>query len=246
MEDINLNGTTNGGNSSSDDEVVVGEDDELAGSKSYSEGTSSSNKNSLNRYSGSSLNPESEKDGASHSRDMGSFRFETPDNEDRLSDKPLPDWVGWSNSSDVQIRGSTVNPFDDVDGYNVDLPKTGEAVTPYVSIRSIGESMLPNGSSTTMGTTIEGSAGNDASQRSVAMSSLFEDNVEFVGVELEGAEKAVEQALKEEIVGEVGPVEISITPKVQDKDNSEEGGPGPNEFNDANYWRVDQEVAVLE
>lgn len=28
MEDINLNGTSNGGNSSSDDEVVVGEDEE--------------------------------------------------------------------------------------------------------------------------------------------------------------------------------------------------------------------------
>ncbi len=36
---------------------------------------------------------------------------------------------------------------------------------------------------------------------------------------------------------------VSIVPG---KENSEEGGPGMKEFNDANYWRVDQEVAVLE
>ncbi|MCI81392.1 serine/threonine protein phosphatase 6 regulatory subunit [Trifolium medium] len=56
----------------------------------------------------------------------------------------------------------------------------------------------------------------------------------------------MEQALKEGIVGEAGPLKRNASPKASEKENSEEGNPGMKEFNDANYWRVDQEVAVLE
>lgn len=241
MEDINMNGNANGGNSSSDDEVVVGEDDELAGGKGSNNGTSSSTQNTLNEFN------ESEKASASHSHDMGFFRFETPDNEDLFSERPLPDWVGWSGSSDMQIGGSSVNPFVDSEGSNVDLPNnTIDSVTPDGSSPTSGDPMLPNGSPTTTSTSSEGSAGSDGSQRSVAVPSLFEDDVEFVGVEIEGTEKAMDQALKEGIVGEAGPLKRAITPKAQDKGNSDEGGAGMKEFNDANYWRVDQEVSVLE
>ena len=83
-------------------------------------------------------------------------------------------------------------------------------------------------------------------QRAVAVPSLFEEDVEFVGVELEGTEKAMEQALKEGIVGEAGPLKRNMVSKVPEKESTDEGGPGIKEFNDANYWRVDQEVAVLE
>lgn len=79
------------------------------------------------------------------------------------------------------------------------------------------------------------------------MPSLFEDDVEFVGVELEGTEKAMEQALKEGIVGEAGPLKRNIPPRTVEKEDSDESVAGLKEFNDANYWRVDQEVvAVLE
>ncbi|XP_062012099.1 uncharacterized protein LOC133728689 isoform X1 [Rosa rugosa] len=251
MDDINLNGTANGGNSSSDDEVVVGEDDELAGSKDSVNGTSSSSKDHLNGPSGSgsmsagNLNPDGEN--ASASLDMGFFRFESTDNEDLFGNRPLPEWVSWGESSDLQVGGSSVNPFEDHNDTDAKSSTQPELVIPDTSLPSSGgESILPNGSPTTTDTSSEGSVGSDATQRSTAVPSLFEEDVEFVGVELEGTEKAMDQALKEGIVGEAGPLKKNIVSKVSEKENSDEGGPASKEFNDANYWRVDQEVAVLE
>lgn len=251
MEDVNLNGSANGGNSSSDDEVVVGEDDEFVGNKDSINGASSSNTNVMNGSNGSSstssgsLNPEGEKASASNSNDLGFFRFDTPDNEDLFGDRPLPEWVGWGDSSDLQVGGSSVNPFVDCDNSDADMSSHNESLTPGVGAPSSAESVLPNGFPTTTGSS-EGSTGSDSGQRSVAVPSLFEEDVEFVGVELEGTEKAMEQALKEGIVGEAGPLKRNVIQKVQEKENSDEAGPGIKEFNDANYWRVDQEVAVLE
>lgn len=251
MEDINLNGSANGGNGSSDDEVVVGEDDEFVGNKDSINGTSSSNTDVMNGSNVSSstssgnLNPEGEKASASNSNDLGFFRFDTPDNEDLFGDRPLPEWVGWGDSSDLQVGGSSVNPFVDCDNSDADMSSHNESLTPGVGAPSSAESVLPNGSPTTTGSS-EGSTGSDSGQRSVAVPSLFEEDVEFVGVELEGTEKAMEQALKEGIVGEAGPLKRNVIQKVQEKENSDEDGPGIKEFNDANYWRVDQEVAVLE
>ncbi|KAF8048349.1 hypothetical protein N665_2556s0004 [Sinapis alba] len=74
---------------------------------------------------------------------------------------------------------------------------------------------------------------------------LFEEDVEFVGVEAEGTEKAMEQALKEGIVGEAGPLKRNMVQKVPGNESQKENS-GVKEFNDANFWRVDQEVAVLE
>ncbi|KAM6578887.1 hypothetical protein CsatB_030724 [Cannabis sativa] len=238
MEDININGTANGGNSSSDDEVVVGEDDELAGNKDSNNGTSSSDANAINGSNSGSLNQESERASASHSHEMGFFRFEATDNEDLFGDRPLPEWVGWGESSDLQVGGSSVNPFVDLDNPDVTDSINNELVTPGESSPSTADSGLSNGSPTT-------ATGSDVGQRNVAVPSLFEEDVEFVGVEIEGTEKAMEQALKEGIVGEAGPLKRNVNPKVQEKENTDDG-PGMKEFNDANYWRVDQEVAVLE
>ncbi|XP_015581310.1 serine/threonine-protein phosphatase 6 regulatory subunit 3 isoform X2 [Ricinus communis] len=239
MDEINLNGNANGGNSSSDDEVVVGEDDELT-----------ENKHSVNPASTSSTNiangfpiPQSEK--TTTPNDIGFFRFDTPDNEDLFGDRPFPEWVGWGESSDLQIGGSSANPFEDHDSSDVNLSSQAEVATPDVNSPASGESILPNGSSPTKNSS-DGSMSNDASHKSATVPSLFEEDVEFVGVELEGTEKAMEQALKEGIVGEAGPLKRNMIPKVLEKENSDDGGAGIKEFNDANYWRVDQEVAVLE
>ena len=247
MDEINLNGAANGGNNSSDDEVVVGEDEELDESKSNVNGTSSSSINFFSGLTGSdsvnggALNIESENASASH--DMGFFRFEASDNE-LFGDRPLPDWVGWGETSDMQVVGSSTNPFVDHDESGSNLSTKPQLASPTPSSPSNGESVPSNGSPTT-NDSIEGSG--DSSQRSAAVPSLFEEDVEFVGVELEGTEKAMEQALKEGVVGEAGPLIRNTVPKVPEKkENSEEGGPGMKEFNDANYWRVDQEVAVLE
>ncbi|CAK9165186.1 unnamed protein product [Ilex paraguariensis] len=250
MDEINLNGTSNGGNSSSDDEVVVGEDEELAESKTFTNGSSSSNANIFNGFSGNNsingghLNPHNEETSASS--DMGFFRFEASDNEDPFGDRPIPEWVGWGEASDFPVGGSSMNPFVDQSDPGVNLANSVEAVTPPISSTSSGNGeSVPNGTSSSRGSS-DTSVRSDPSQRAVAVPSLFEEDVEFVGVELEGTEKAVEQALREGIVGEAGPLKRKIVPKMPEKENSADSGAGMKEFNDANYWRVDQEVAVLE
>ncbi|MED6155840.1 hypothetical protein PIB30_009048 [Stylosanthes scabra] len=245
MDDINLSGATNGGNNSSDDEVVVGEDEELEESKSNADGTSSSSMNFFNGLnvsdpmngSGGALNLDGEKASASH--DMGYFRFEATDNE-LFGDRP--EWSGWGEPSDMQVVSSSTNPFVDHDETDSNLSTKTQVGSPSPISAANGESVPSNGSPATNDSIEEGV---HANQRSIAVPSLFEEDVEFVGVEVEGTEKAMDQALKEGIVGEAGPLK-NLSPKKPEKENSEEGGPGMKEFNDANYWRVDQEVAVLE
>lgn len=246
MDEVNLNGAVNGGGSSSDDEVVVGEDEDLTDSKNTVNGTSSSNTNFFSGLSGNDSMDEGavdlENERASASHDLGFFRFEAPDNEDLFGDRPLPDWVGWGEQSEMQVAGSSMNPFLDNDesGSN---SRTKPHLGSTDMSSSNGESVSSNGLPATEDS-LDG--GGDSSQRSVVVPSLFEEDVEFVGVELDGAEKAMDQALKEGIVGEAGPLKRNLVPELQEKENSDEGSPGVKEFNDANYWRIDQEVAVLE
>ncbi|GLU02494.1 hypothetical protein SLE2022_197430 [Rubroshorea leprosula] len=247
MDEINLNSNANGGNSSSDDEVVVGEDDELTEGKHSVNGTSTSNAMggflASDSVNAGDLNPQTGK--ANAPNDLGFFKFDTTDNEALFGDRPLPEWVGWGEPSGLQVGGSSKNPFLDNDMSDVNLPSHAETVVHDVNFPSNGESILPNGSPTSMDSS-DSSVSGDSGQRSPPVPSLFDEDVEFVGVELEGTEKAMEQALKEGIVGEAGPLKRNIAPKVGEKENSEDGGAGLKEFNDANYWRVDQEVAVLE
>ncbi|KAE9587952.1 putative SIT4 phosphatase-associated protein family [Lupinus albus] len=245
MDEINLNGAASGGNSS-DDEVVVGEDEELDESKNTVNDTSSSSMK-FSGLTGSDstnegiLNFENEK--ANISNDTGFFNFEAPDNEELFGDKALPDWVGWSEPSNMPVAGSSFNPFVDQDESSNSIPNKPQPGSANPNSPSNGESFPSNGSPTTKDSLV---GGGDMSHGSVPVSSLFEKDVEFVGVELEGTEKAMGQALKEGIVGEAGPLKRNIVSKVTEKENSEEGGPEMKEFNDANYWRVDQKVAVLE
>lgn len=248
MDDINLNGAANGGNSSSDDEVVVGEDEELVESKDAANGTSypTSNITSIvsenNSMSDAGMNPQNEK--TSVSGDIGFFRFETPDNDELFEDRPIPEWVGWGEPSDFAVSEPGVNPFEDYSNEaSGDVAKPVELAVPPINSTSSGE-CLPNGTPTSSSSSV-GSGGSDSSQRVTAVPSLFEEDVEFVGVELEGTEKAMEQALKEGIVGEAGPLKRNMVPKVAEE-KLDDGGTGMKEFNDANYWRVEQEVAVLE
>ncbi|KVI09335.1 Armadillo-type fold [Cynara cardunculus var. scolymus] len=215
MDEINLNGTLNCGNSSSDDEVVVGEDEELVVDNKYSN----------NSTSVSNLNPFIEDDDALNdgglkmdkNSDVGIFRCETTD-EDLFADRPMPEWVGWAESSNHPIAadsGSGVNPFLDYEN------------TPSSSETASVSSPSANGTSTL-----------DSNQK---MPSLFEEDVEFVGVELEGTEKAMDMALKEDIVGEAGPLKKKV---IAEKEKADGNGGDSNDFNDSNYWRVEQEVSV--
>ncbi|XP_028808034.1 serine/threonine-protein phosphatase 6 regulatory subunit 3 isoform X2 [Neltuma alba] len=245
MDEINLNGAANGGNNSSDDEVVIGEDEGMAENKNTMNGASNSSTSffsgltAFDSMNGGILNLEGEK--ASVSNDMGFFGFEAPDNEDLFGDRPLPEWVGWGEPSDIQVAGSSTNPFLDHDESDGNSSAKSQLGSP--SPTANGESVPSNGSPTRDFKEVDG----DSNPKTAAVPSLFEEDVEFVGVELEGTEKAMELALKEGIVGEAGPLKKNPSQKAPERENSEEGGPGSmKEFNDANYWRVDQEVAVLE
>ncbi|XP_041993908.1 serine/threonine-protein phosphatase 6 regulatory subunit 3-like isoform X1 [Salvia splendens] len=244
MDDINLNGITNGGNSSSDDEVMVGEDEEMTESRSSPNGSSSFQANGFNGFGANNSRDDgdsvtmTEKTGASN--DLGFFRFESPDNDDPFGDRPIPEWVAWGEGSDFQVGGSGVNPFDDHKNITENVMNSVEDSGASVYPTSSGEP-VPNGISPI--NVCDGLAKTTSSQKSVP--SLFEEDVEFVGVEMEGTEKAMEQALKEGIVGEAGPLKRNTSPKKPEKEDVDDGA-GMKEFNDANYWRVDQEVAVLE
>ncbi|GAA0180034.1 phosphatase modulator [Lithospermum erythrorhizon] len=247
MDEINLNGTPNGGNSSSDDEVVVGEDEdeELAERKIYCDDLSSTNGILVGEVETNPKNGEelsSPMEAAGTSGDLGFFQFEPSESDDPFSGKSIPEWVTWNESSDFPVGGSSTNPFLEPSNADINLTNSVDVAEVLPSDTSSGES-LPNGTSTSESN--DGSVGSDSSQKAAGVPSLFEDDVEFVGVEPEGTEKAMEQALKEGIVGEAGPLKRNFVAKT-DKENLDEGGRETKEFNDANYWRVDQEVTVLE
>ncbi|CAM8920518.1 unnamed protein product [Rhodiola kirilowii] len=88
--------------------------------------------------------------------------------------------------------------------------------------------------------------GPGSSQGVTAVPSVFEEDVEFVGVEVEGTEMAMERALKEGIVGEAGALKRNALPNALDRQSPVENDVGNEEFNDTNYWKVDQEVSVPE
>ncbi|XP_010541326.1 PREDICTED: serine/threonine-protein phosphatase 6 regulatory subunit 3-like isoform X2 [Tarenaya hassleriana] len=97
---------------------------------------------------------------------------------------------------------------------------------------------IPNGGPTSSET---------MSPRSPPVPSLFEEDVEFVGVEPEGTERAMEQALKEGIVGEAGPMKRNAAAAAPSPSpEKESSGDKMKEFNDANYWRIDQDVTLVE
>ncbi|XP_073040419.1 uncharacterized protein [Primulina eburnea] len=245
MDDINLNGTAVNGNSSSDDEVVVGEDGDLTGSKVSANDSSSSEAYVFNGFKG--INSSDGRNLISQSKKMDSHnnfgisQFETPNNDSPCGDRSSPEWVAWGEASNVQVGGPSVNPFDDQSDVNANLAVKVSALP--VSPTSSGDSVT-NGSSSSASSS-DGSTKSDSSQKR-AVPSLFEEDVEFVGVEPEGTEKAMEQALKEGIVGEAGPLKWNLSPKKSDKENPDDGGTVLNEFNDANYWRVEQELTLLE
>lgn len=245
MDDTNLNGTAVNGNSSSDDEVVVGEDEDLTGNKVSANDSSSSEAyvfngfNAINSTDGCNMISQSKK--MDSPNNSGIFQFETPSNDNPCGDRSSPEWVSWGEASNFQVGGPSVNPFDDQSDMNANIA-VKESTSP-VSPTSSGDSVA-NGSSSSASSS-DSSTKSDSSQKRV-VPSLFEEDVEFVGVEPEGTEKAMEQALKEGIVGEAGPLKWNLSPKKSDKENPDDGGTVLNEFNDANYWRVEQELTVLE
>ncbi|KAG2323967.1 hypothetical protein Bca52824_006695 [Brassica carinata] len=155
---------------------------------------------------------------------MGFFNFNTSEKTEEAFAEQPPEWVGWSEpSSDMQVSGTGLNPFlDDDDDDDSKNMRNLDIATPEGKT----EPVIPNGS------------------LSPTEKSLFEKDVEFVGVEAEGTEKAMEQVIKEGTVGEAGAMKRKT--ETVENHKSEEESSGVKEFNDNNYWKVDQEVGVLE
>ncbi|CAN8295052.1 unnamed protein product [Cochlearia groenlandica] len=157
---------------------------------------------------------------------LGFFDFNTLDKTEEAFAEQPPEWVGWGEpSSDIQVSGTGLNPFidndDDDDDDDDDDSKTMMNLDiPTLEIKP-DDPVVPNGSSPT--------------ERS-----MFEKDVEFVGVEAEGTEKAMEQAMKEGIVGEAGAMKRNKMETVAEESS------GGKEFNDNNYWKVDQQVGDVE
>lgn len=134
--------------------------------------------------------------------------------EDVVSDELSPEWVEGGDSSSSAALVTDPFPEDDV---------------------KMPDVRIPNGSSSSEG---------EISPRSPPVPSLFGKDVEFVGVEPEGTERAMDQALKEGIVGEAGPMKRNSATASPGKESSSDDNM-QQEYNDTNYWRID-EVTVVE
>ncbi|KAI3843754.1 hypothetical protein MKW92_035211 [Papaver armeniacum] len=225
LDEVNLNGA-NGGSSSSDDEVVVGEDEELVNSTATSADEPSGSSTSFSHESSKSTatngvdnfdpKPWDEK----ASTPGGALGFVNGDDPFGVSQ---PDWVGWRESSDLQADQSDENEKSSLPNGNV------------LSNGSSSPSVSSNGQ---LGT---------CPDEVTSVPTASEKDVEFVGMELEGSERAMDQALKEGIVDEAGPLKKHLTPNAgRENENMDKDGEEKLEFNDTNYWRVDQEVGVQE
>uniref|UniRef100_A0A7N0RDC2 SIT4 phosphatase-associated family protein n=1 Tax=Kalanchoe fedtschenkoi TaxID=63787 RepID=A0A7N0RDC2_KALFE len=228
IDEINLNENANDENAS-DDEVLIEEDEEMNKSKQMT--NQESNPHSVvdgERVDSTSMNERNsglENGDASTSNDDTPFQFSVPGNNLVSEDRPVSDWAGWGESPDPQVDGSSVDPF--VTGGDEVSALPAEKPTPT----------LPNGSADPVV---------DSRHAGATAPSVFEEDVEFVGVEVEGAEKAMERALKEGIVGEAGALKRSALPKAFESEKPVENDTTNKEFNDTNFWKVDQEVSVLE
>ncbi|KAL8167475.1 LOW QUALITY PROTEIN: hypothetical protein V2J09_008974 [Rumex salicifolius] len=237
MDDICLNENAGSGNSGSDDEVVVDDDEELVETKDHMDGPSGSDQNFME--SGSSTEIEK----MNIDSEAGPpFEFETSTgNTNPFGDIAAADWARFPEPSESEVGSRCLNPFLD--------STTTKTVQPTSISSSVVDSILANGASTSPDLNTSSPQPADTSKTATPVPSLFEEDVEFLGVEPEGTEKAMEHALKEGIVGEAGPLKRSptkvATASVEENADDDNAG-GMKEFNDANYWRVDQEVAVLE
>ncbi|XP_010264671.1 PREDICTED: serine/threonine-protein phosphatase 6 regulatory subunit 3-like isoform X2 [Nelumbo nucifera] len=244
MDKINLSCTANGGSNHSDDEVVVGEDEDLANSAAPMNGESRSNKNALGEcanngpVNGQDLNPQSEK--TSSSADLGFFQVATSDSSKPFGDRAFPDWVGWQESLDLEVGRSERNPSSGNGDSDVNLSTPMDATGTNIKSFSDGKVKTRNDSMNAVGSS-DRPVGADASKMAT-VSSLFKEDAEFVGMEVEDREKAMVQTLKEGIVGEAGFLKRNHDPKLSEGKSTEDGT-SMFEFNDANYY---QEVAVLE
>ncbi|KAG1361540.1 serine/threonine-protein phosphatase 6 regulatory subunit 2 [Cocos nucifera] len=218
MDDINIVGATDAGNSS-DDEVVVGVDELTKSVSSQNEYpvTNSSLKNEV------TLNGLTDATKVNVVDDVGLFRFDATENEDLFNDHSLPEWVGWREPSDIHVDGSgefstTSNPVETA------VIPTADSMTGALACGSLVTSEF-----------------NEVEKANAMMPSLFEEDAEFVGVDMEGVGRAVERALGEGINGEGSAMKRNIVLKVAELQK-----PGEEAAGMMSPWRVEPEMGVVQ
>jgi len=167
---------------------------------------------------------------------------------DIFSVKP-PDWVGWKDTADFEGTSGR-NPFSANNPFEMDIGNPSEAGDNLESACTNQDSKMKMDHVTGKETIQDGSvpelqegAEADGLVNKTTLS-LFEENVEFVGVEIEGTKKAMEHALKEGIVGEAGPIKRDIGLKSEETKMIDENG--DSKYNDMNYWRSDYNSTIAQ
>ncbi|EPS61458.1 hypothetical protein M569_13340, partial [Genlisea aurea] len=244
MEDINFHSAFNGGSSSSDDEVVVGEDEEMVESSSPNVSSSFTAEifdgYGLDKSRGGGDDddmvpnppPQTADDDDKAPPvvgDLNFFRFEASENDEDDDDpfedgRPIPEWVAWGEEE------------------GLDFPPSGSSATnPFGDLGNVpGDSPLPNGDDRPAAVVVP---------ESETTTSLFEEDVEFVDgtAEKKGSgAAAVEERKTEQQSMMKKKKKKNKNKKGEGDDSSGDGSSELKEFNDTNYWRVDQEVTVLE
>lgn len=151
--------------------------------------------------------------GAGAPVDLEPFQFETRGNDDLFNDANVPDWVGWCGPSDILVDGPTED---------CSFPADTVVSVTNGSPMSISESSA------------EGETGEPDAL-------LFEDDAEFVGVEMEGAVRIDEHVIEGGINGTAATNSRSQLPELRKNEAA-----GIMEFNDLNRWRVEPEVGVVQ
>lgn len=264
IDDSQVNNTatsanSGGGSSSSDDEVVVGEDEDLVDTDT-SQNACATNFGNGTIPNGETVDLEMKGKDSLHLLDdlsLGLEKVGITDNfpfiqcEERTAEifgvKP-PDWVGWRETADFEGTSGR-NPFRGSNPFDTDLENllnTGNDSKSAVANHNSGLEMDGvSGKKLNLEGSVSGPQSevpDDGSKNK--MTSLFEDNVEFVGVEMEGTQKAMEHALKEGIVGEAGPIKGDANRPQPEVDPRVNDGNGNSMYNDTNYWRSDYNPTV--
>ncbi|XP_039139021.1 serine/threonine-protein phosphatase 6 regulatory subunit 3-like [Dioscorea cayenensis subsp. rotundata] len=151
--------------------------------------------------------------GAGAPVDLEPFQFETRGNDDLFNDANVPDWVGWCGPSDILVDGPTED---------CSFPADTVVSVTNGSPMSISESSA------------EGETGEPDAL-------LFEDDAEFVGVEMEGTVRIDEHVIEGGINGTAATNSRSQLPELRKNEAA-----GIMEFNDLNRWRVEPEVGVVQ
>ncbi|KAH9316376.1 hypothetical protein KI387_025003, partial [Taxus chinensis] len=230
-DDSHVNNTVmsanSGGSSSSDDEVVVGEDDDLVDTDtSQSASAPGFDADFGNGTTPNGVDLEMKGKTSLNLLDDLSLELEKVDITDNLSfiqceertveifGVKAPEWVGWRETADFEGTSGR-NPFGGTNPFDSDIEHLSNTCDDSKSAEANQVSGVEIDGVSSKEISVEGSVSGpqgevQADELKSKTMSLFEDNVEFVGVEIEGTQKAMEHALKEGIVGEAAPIKVEV------------------------------------